>query len=98
LTTTADTDKLSPPGNIQLNDILGIGNSNGAATLDLSNNNNFSDFRTPLHTLEDPNIEGDLVGVKGELDKLCECRYVCVVYVFRFELAGLARSQRFIVF
>jgi hypothetical protein len=55
----ADTDKISPPGNIQLNDILGISNTNGRMTLDLSNNDDLSDFGTPLHTLEDkktPNI------------------------------------------
>jgi hypothetical protein len=37
-TTMADTDEPSPPGDIQLNEIVGINNSNGPTTLDLSNN------------------------------------------------------------
>jgi hypothetical protein len=42
-------------------------------------------------------IEGDLVGVKGVLDKLWERCYVCAVCMFRFESAWPACLQRFIV-
>jgi hypothetical protein len=49
----ADTDEISTPGNIQLNDILGINNTNGTTTLDLTNNDDLSDFGTPRHTLDD---------------------------------------------
>jgi hypothetical protein len=49
----ADTDEISTPRNIQLNDILGINNTNGTTALDLTNNDDLSDFGTPRHTLDD---------------------------------------------
>jgi hypothetical protein len=43
----ADTDEISTPRNIQLNDILGINDTNGTTALDLTNNDDLSDFGTP---------------------------------------------------
>jgi hypothetical protein len=52
LTTMADTDEISTPRNIQLNDILGVNNTNGTTALDLTNDDDLSDFGTPRHTLD----------------------------------------------
>ena len=50
----AGTDEPSPREPIQLNEILGISNSNGPTSLDLGNNDDLDEFGTPLNTFEAP--------------------------------------------
>jgi hypothetical protein len=55
----AGTDAPSPIGDIQHNDILDINNANGATTLDLSNNDDLSDFGTLPHRHENTENTGE---------------------------------------
>ena len=50
----AGTDEPSPLEGIQLNDISAITNTNGPTSLDLGNNEDLSEFGTPLNTFEAP--------------------------------------------